>query len=101
MNKPIIASCAYRTESTCIEYGSQGRRIPKPSKPGIGSKFRRRATTSMKPKNERAAQNPKFVDVIQSSWPGTRNGTKTGSAQRSVPEGPAREDNEPQALLAR
>src|SRR6267143_5722799 len=99
MNTAMIDSCEKRIASDCHEYGSHGLRMPKPSRPGMGSRLRIRAITSMKPKYARAAKKVTFDCVTQEALPGTRNGAATSSAHRAVPSGPASDTNESQIRL--
>src|SRR5260370_27778043 len=101
MNRPMMDSGEYGAETACTEYGSHGRRMPKPSIPGIGKTLSSTLTTNMKPRKASAAKKLTLEAVYQRRWPGTRNGAATTRAHSAVQMGPASETNESQARLRR
>src|SRR6266446_4885551 len=87
MNRPMIASCEYRADTACSEYGSHGRSMPKPSIPGIGKRFSSRLTTNMNPRKESAAKKPTFEGEYQ----GTHScADRSGERDQRIPRAAAK-----------
>src|SRR5487761_535231 len=98
MNTMKIADWPNWFARSCAAYGSHGRMMPKPSSPGIGSMFNTIANASMNPRNASAAKKLRW-ELIQSRWPGTRNGIAISRPHTAVPAGPAIETAESHTLL--